>query len=567
MRAKVFAFSIALLALNAATDGAARGGDEKQRAIAVIENDLVADDPAVRLRAAAELTDRFPDGAVAVPMLVDLLDDEDAAVVAAAARAIDSMAVAGAPVLTAFCMERSRFEGPNCFGRTLEGLVTLYISNPLDGFGVEDDPDDPLTVERCAAAAVVIRDHAPGEVWWRAAAVAAFRRTEGATREMTAVALAMLGADAVAERSIALTDDNRRAPAARALVPLIESDYAVQAFCGARIAARLRCAEPMLLRALGICLTKSKLAPDSWSARGIRFAPAAAADAFASIGPDAVGESKWLFNCVKYPPQDRDSEESADLVDRCVRALIRTGREHKFREVLHEDPERADHLALVAARAGCSPSMLFPRFAAEAGKPGASYEVFLGLRAVGPAAMAVLPLAKARLREADDDGKRLDRAETVLAISPDDAEALDVIDALLGDHDISASHSAPDTANYAWYTLCERAAPTPMVLRRLTAGVTRETRAFGFREGAAALGRAGPAAKGAVPALVELLPDLDTMNEAWQVTSRVVVVVALGRIGPDAAAAIPALTALRDKGDETIRVPAAQALRRIRAKK
>jgi hypothetical protein len=44
-------------------------------------------------------------------------------------------------------------------------------------------------------------------------------------------------------------------------------------------------------------------------------------------------------------------------------------------------------------------------------------------------------------------------------------------------------------------------------------------------------------------------------------------VLALGRIGPDAAAAIPALAVLRDHGDETIRVPAAQALRRIRAKK
>ena len=49
--------------------------------------------------------------------------------------------------------------------------------------------------------------------------------------------------------------------------------------------------------------------------------------------------------------------------------------------------------------------------------------------------------------------------------------------------------------------------------------------------------------------------------------SRRMLAVALGRIGPDAAAAIPALEALKSKGDETIRVPAAQALRRIRAKK
>src|SRR6266850_1961590 len=93
-----------MAALVAAAHDVATAGDAP-RAIDVIENDLVADDAAVRAKAAAELVDRFPDGAVAVPMLVDLLDDEAPEVVAAAARAIDSMAVAGAGPLAKFCAD------------------------------------------------------------------------------------------------------------------------------------------------------------------------------------------------------------------------------------------------------------------------------------------------------------------------------------------------------------------------------------------------------------------------------------------------------------------------------
>jgi len=66
---------VGMFAAFALSSGAATAGDAP-RAVDVIENDLVAEDPAVRAKAAAELTDRFPDGAVAVPMLVDLLDDE-----------------------------------------------------------------------------------------------------------------------------------------------------------------------------------------------------------------------------------------------------------------------------------------------------------------------------------------------------------------------------------------------------------------------------------------------------------------------------------------------------------
>ena len=76
---RTLAIAATLLVVSASLGSAARAGDAP-RAIDVIENDLIADDPAVRAKAATELVDRFPDGAVAVPMLVDLLDDEEASV-------------------------------------------------------------------------------------------------------------------------------------------------------------------------------------------------------------------------------------------------------------------------------------------------------------------------------------------------------------------------------------------------------------------------------------------------------------------------------------------------------
>jgi len=76
-----------------------------------------------------------------------------------------------------------------------------------------------------------------------------------------------------------------------------------------------------------------------------------------------------------------------------------------------------------------------------------------------------------------------------------------------------------------------------------------------------ALGRAGPAAKDAVRGMLAFAA---TEHGARWLEK---VAVALGRIGPDAVAAVPLLTSLRDGKDETLRVVAAQALRRIRAKK
>jgi len=180
IRGLVRTSALAALLVGAAVagHGDARAGDAK-RTVDVIETDLVSDDPAVRAKAATELTDRFPDGAVAVPMLVDLLDDESPDVVAAAARAIDSMALAGAPRITAWCADPGRFDGADSFGTRMEGFLSLFVRSPRDVFEEVHGEFEPMTAEIGAQAAVADWSHPPHDLWWRDATRAAFRRADG----------------------------------------------------------------------------------------------------------------------------------------------------------------------------------------------------------------------------------------------------------------------------------------------------------------------------------------------------------------------------------------------------
>ena len=72
-----------------------------------------------------------------------------------------------------------------------------------------------------------------------------------------------------------------------------------------------------------------------------------------------------------------------------------------------------------------------------------------------------------------------------------------------------------------------------------------------------ALGRFGPAAADAVPALIEALGD----EKTWM---RNDAAIALGKIGPAAEAAIPALTAIQD--DDILGFDAKKALKEITGK-
>ncbi len=88
------------------------------------------------------------------------------------------------------------------------------------------------------------------------------------------------------------------------------------------------------------------------------------------------------------------------------------------------------------------------------------------------------------------------------------------------------------------------------LVETLKNGETGERR-FAVRD----LGRFGPTAAEAVPALIDALGE----EQLWL---RVETAKALGKIGPAATAAIPTLTAMQD--DESVRAVAKQALKDIR---
>src|SRR6185436_12450934 len=104
-------------------------------------------------------------------------------------------------VLTAFCADRARFEGEKCFGRRLEGKLSLWLFVAQDVFGSYDfTPPEPLKPDCGALASIVpIESTQTGRYReWYAGALDAFRRSTGETRTMSAAALAMFGEDAVA---------------------------------------------------------------------------------------------------------------------------------------------------------------------------------------------------------------------------------------------------------------------------------------------------------------------------------------------------------------------------------
>ena len=86
---------------------------------------------------------------------------------------------------------------------------------------------------------------------------------------------------------------------------------------------------------------------------------------------------------------------------------------------------------------------------------------------------------------------------------------------------------------------------------------------------ASALGRIGPDAREAVPALIELLADNEAYGaDGWLPSPSVcsIAAEALGKLGPDAGAAIPALEKLLGHGNYNARDAAAKAIAKIRGK-
>jgi hypothetical protein len=284
---------------------------------------------------------------------------------------------------------------------------------------------------------------------------------------------------------------------------------------------------------------------------------AAACRALGRIGPRAEAAAPVLLDLASK------KETAVDVVYESARALVRIGKEADLVALFAKRPPTADRLAGALASERRAAATVVPYLAAllEKSEYGDGLE---GLADYGPAAATALPVVKAHKPLDERDAIR--RLDVVLSIAPTDADATKALDAAVQSGDEHVSRGALDV-------LARRGAPGPALVARLQKACAGSSdRGPTIDEFCEALGRCGAAANAATPDLLRALSEAekrcaDPENAPRYVVRRHDVAVVFGKIGPDAAAAVPALTALRDKGDETIRVAAAQALRRIRATK
>jgi hypothetical protein len=543
----------ALVAAFAAHD-VARAGDAP-RAIDAIENDLVADDPAVRAKAAAELTDRFPDGAVAVPMLVDLLDDESPDVVAAAAKAIDSMAVAGAGPLIAYYADDSHWKPGTWLGDVSPNPMRAPGRWGFDTKGLRLEKEGPTSAE----VAVSALSSESGDVPWL---LEFSRRCPEETRVFVAATLAMRGADAVAAKGIAPTSHPGRSKAAAAAVALLKSGLDLKSWTGACVLTRLRASDAEVVSALTETLTAAKKPQlfdregDAW-----KLAHVGACLALGAIGAPATPAAPALLRCAAT----KDGESNAFY---CAGALLRLGKEDDVVALLGRNPPTADLLAAALAHEGRAAAVVVPMLTAKVkSADGLMWMIPLeSLADFGPAAVSALTALKERADKSTSTWMTLCFADAILAIAPTDAEGLRLL---------KKAQAAPgqEHSRSRIGEKARRAATLPSVadLKAIVVHGTEEGSGVDV-DALNHIGRLGADASALVDDLVQLTTEMNKCcgefwNKPWASDRRRTAVVALGRICPSADAAVPALTALRDKGDETIRVATAQALRRIRWRK
>jgi hypothetical protein len=522
------------------------------RAVAVIENDLLADGPAVRVKAALELADRFPDGAVAVPMLVDLLDDESPDVVAAAARAIDSMSVTAAAALADFLADDRRWSADGWLHRIASSACGGYAGEP--GWSAVGRPHQSPSIDQLAAASLFPADRYVPRI------LDAAREGDDDVRAAAATALTMTGVvelDRV--REFGRVPSPARSAAAAKAVALLRSDDHLKAWAGAILLERLQCTDDAVVDELVAALARRK-PPSSRDSCGDLCLGAfrGACKALGAIGPPASRGAPVLVASLA---------DEVVVLSRAdpVGALLRMGTEADVVAALERLPRNRIDICCQLAWHGGAAAAVTPILIDHVRSSKATSLGVAALGDLGPAARDALPVLKARMTDATDGvgpKERIDAAGAVLAIAPDDPDA---IKALLS--------APPELEDKATRSLAARAAPLPSVVERVVAFFRRQLaercKDYGIVE---ALARFGPAARSSADDLIAQLKDAaeDVAVHGRRdsaVCWRRMVVRALGKIGPDAAAAVPALTELRDKGDETIRVAAAQALRRIRAKK
>jgi hypothetical protein len=560
VRKLLAAAALAVIAL-LPTDTARAG---EPRAIAAIEDDLVADDPAVRAKAAAELTERFPDGATSVPMLVDLLDDESPEVVAAAAMAIDTMAIrAAAPLIEYLIDDRHWTESEYLKSEVSEltrgsaearrRLLLLWSSLPESRMTAEQAVVMALTSrpkEDIRLKGYFLTGHdAPSAV---PGLLRSLRNSASATRPLIAAALAMHAADELFDRKIAVAPGQRRSAAATSALMLVKDARGARAWAGARIQSRLRAPDEPVVAALTKLLAQWKVEDRLAGRVSVNQTAAAACDALGRIGPSAAPASAILEQAACT------AEFDDAFVHECVLALLRMGLARDVVALLQAKPKTGYSMAQVLASERLAPSVVVPCLMENSAlRTVASY---------GPDARAALPALRDGMR-APAARDTFDCAAAILAIDPLDAEAMQFV---------TAAIQGPDKWAKMWATdVLIRCAPPDASLVALIQ--TELARPAKDRVGddvrlLEALVRCGEFAAPAVPSIVKVLLTADrscsTMNDLPEAcVRRARIVRVLGGIGPVAAAAVPTLESLQIKRDATLRVPAAQALRRIRAPK
>lgn len=546
-------------ALLAAVPSQRAHAQDAKRPIAAIEDDLVADDPKVRAKAAAELEGRFPEGAAAIPLLVDLLDDESAEVGSAAGRAIDSMVIQGASVVLRWCENSAHFNVKSKFGGELPALA-LESAMP-DVASMLDTPD--LLSGAVPPDLPMLSAFSDYHMWWPEThlLIAVFRRSTPQTREAAAAALAMQAADALYTKGLAFRSDPARASVIKRAVALLEREDELQSWVGARLLSRLRGTDSDVIAALARALSAPRkvmaLRGDEIiiaSRTGAQRRPVVRDEACRALG--RVGRAAAASNAGPLLLESLSKPKGDEGVNLglCVETLLSMGRESELLDLVRQKGPRVDDLVLALGNRGCRASVIVTTLVefVRAGRPGA----LDALAKCGVHAKSALPELKQQMRTAADAKLRIQLASAIARIDPMDAEAIQLLE-LYPEDDIAVwtlAHHGPAAS-----TVIER-----MVNVVAAAPDSRDpTKCFREVAGLVRLGQTGRV----VPPLVRLLVrELGEHSDPFYARdfSRELCV-AIGLAGSSGASALPTLDQIRRGRDPTMRVVAAQAVRRIRS--
>jgi HEAT repeat protein len=284
-----------------------------------------------------------------------------------------------------------------------------------------------------------------------------------------------------------------------------------------------------------------------WSVRAI------AAECLGRVGPDAKAALPALLKLLK----DEKSQvrcEAAEAVGRirggadpaaAIAALLDL--------LLREDRVTGNSCAYALVEIG-EPAVPALVQALESKTTAREYAV-IALQEAGPPAKAAVPALIRRLQEDDDPHVRSPSAYALGRIGPAAKAALPALTKALRDSDGHVRINAAD----ALRRIDNSSAGVPALIE-----VCKDPGPSNRCTAAMVLGDFGPAAKDAVPALLELLKDSDPYIPSyaafalWQVAKHERAIPALidtgpaseflGRIGPEAKAAVPAL--IRAAGDK-----------------